>query len=112
MEDSQKNEIKTKKRGNPQNLQNGGPGRPKGQKNYKTIYREALIAIGKKNGRSYEEMERLMQEVGIKKAMSGNYSFWNDINNRIYGKVEEKVSLAVKEEPSDRVRELAKKLNK
>lgn len=66
-------------------------GRPKGQRNYATIYREALINIGKANGKTAEQIETMMEEVGLKNALKGNYSFFKDVRDRIHGQATQKV---------------------
>lgn len=94
------------------NLTPGGPGRPKGQRNYKTIQREALIKIGSTRGMSLEEVETMIQEVGLLKAMKGDYNFYRDYMDRTHGKVPDKTQLHVTVEPNERIKALAKKLNK
>lgn len=87
-------------------------GRPKGQRNYKTIQREALIKIGSTRGMSLEEVETMIQEVGLLKAMKGDYNFYRDYMDRTHGKVPDKTQLHVTVEPNERIKALAKKLNK
>lgn len=73
----------------PQNKnlkRDAGPGRPMGQRNYATIYREALTKIANANGKTAEEIETMMEEVGLKQALKGNVAFWKDIRDRIHGK--------------------------
>lgn len=87
-------------------------GRPKGQRNYATIYREALIKIAEANNKTPEEVETMMQEVGLKNALKGNFQFFKDITDRIHGKVPEKdITINVNVEANPRIKELAKKLN-
>ena len=89
-----------------------GPGRPKGQRNYKTIQREALMKIGASRNMTLEEVEATIQEVGLLKAMKGDYNFYRDYMDREHGKVPEKnINVNVSVEPTDRIKELAKKLN-
>ena len=98
----------------PQNkhLTPGGPGRPKGQRNYKTIQREALIKIGEARNMTPEELEQAIHEVGLLKAMKGDYNFYRDYMDREHGKVPEKhLNVNMNVEPTDRVKELARKLN-
>lgn len=75
------------------NLIVGGPGRPKGQKNYATIYREALEKIANSKGMTPEEIEIELEEVGLNKGLKGNFAFWKDIRDRIHGKPRETVDL-------------------
>ena len=60
-------------------------GRPKGQRNYATIYREALINIANANGKTPEEIETMMEEAGLKQAIKGNFAFFKDVRDRIHG---------------------------
>lgn len=84
-EDKSTGEV-TKKFDKNSNLTPGGPGRPKGQKNYSTLYREALIKIATTEGITADELEIELEEVGIKKAMKGDFKFWQDIRDRVHGK--------------------------
>lgn len=93
-----------------------GPGRPKGQRNYATIYREALIKIGKANNKTPEEIEEMMEEVGMKNAIKGNFAFWKDIRDRIHGRATENVDLTSKGEKlnsfnEDQINTIAKRIS-
>lgn len=72
------------KSGNPK-------GRPKGQRNYSTIYREALIKIGEAKKMTPEEIEELMEETGISKALEGDFKFFQDIRDRVHGRATQKI---------------------
>jgi hypothetical protein len=61
-------------------------GRPKGQRNYATIYRQALINIANAKGKTPEEIEEMIEQVGLNKAMKGDYNFFKDVRDRIHGK--------------------------
>lgn len=67
--------------------QSGNPnGRPKGQRNYATIYREALKKIAESQNMTAEEIEELMVQSGLKKAIRGDYNFYRDTMDRLHGK--------------------------
>ena len=67
--------------------QSGNPnGRPKGQRNYATIYREALEKLAAAKNVSPEELEELIEQAGLNKALEGDYKFFQDIRDRIHGK--------------------------
>ena len=70
-------------------------GRPVGQRNYATIYREALRQIGENQGKTPEEMEELLEKAGISQALKGNYQFWRDIRDRIHGQPRERKEIEV-----------------
>lgn len=60
-------------------------GRPLGQRNYATIYREALKNIAKANDKTPEEIETMLEETGLKHALKGQFAFWKDVRDRIHG---------------------------
>lgn len=60
-------------------------GRPNGQRNYATLYREALIKLGQLNGKEPDELEVEMLSNAIKKARAGDYKFYKDVLDRIHG---------------------------
>lgn len=62
-------------------------GRPKGQRNYVTIYKEALIKLGTEKGLTPKDIEIELVQSGIKYANKGNYPFYKDILDRMYGSV-------------------------
>jgi hypothetical protein len=69
--------------------QSGNPaGRPRGSRNYRTLFREAYKHIAK-DLRLGKDPDALLVEIlkrGIKEALNGNYSFYKDIMDRLYGK--------------------------
>lgn len=66
--------------------QSGNPkGYKKGQKNYATIFREALEALAKKNGKDPDVLEREIVEAGIARAAKGDYRFYKDNLDRLHG---------------------------
>lgn len=69
-------------------------GRPLGQRNYSTIYREALIKIANANDKTPEEIETMMEEVGLKQGLKGNFAFWKDIRDRVHGKAQENLKMS------------------
>lgn len=78
----------------------GNPnGRPKGQRNYATIYREALIKLAKLNDKSPEELEDEILSKGLLNARKGNYSFYKDVLDRLHGKALERTDLTTGGKP-------------
>lgn len=76
----------------------GNPnGRPKGQRNYATIYRAALEKIGKTRDMTPEEIEELMEVTGLEKALSGDLGFQKDIKDRLHGKPPQSLELSGKD---------------
>lgn len=74
--------------------QSGNPkGRPVGSRDYRDIYRDALTKIAETNDMSPEELETILEETGLKKALKGDFKFWQDIRDRIHGKPKQAVEI-------------------
>ena len=86
MENDKKSVIKPQRPQNKHLKTDAGPGRPKGQRNYATIYRAALLNIAKANDKTPEEIEEMLEVTGLKKALKGDFAFWKDVRDRIHGK--------------------------
>jgi hypothetical protein len=79
--------------------QTGNPnGRPLGQRNYATIYKEALIKLATMNGMEPEAMETDILLKGLASARKGDYRFWKDIHDRIHGTATQKTDITSKGE--------------
>jgi len=78
------------KKGDPSPNPNG---RPNGQRNYATIYREALTKIAETRNMTPEEIETLIEQVGLVNALKGDFKFWQDVRDRIHGKPKQAVEL-------------------
>lgn len=72
-------------------------GRPLGQRNYATIYREALIKLATLNDKSPEELENEILSSGILNARKGDYRFYKDILDRLHGTPVQKTELTGKD---------------
>jgi len=68
-------------------------GRPKGQRNYATIYREALIKLAALNDKSPEELEDEIVSSGLLNARKGNYAFYKDVMDRLHGSATQKTDV-------------------
>lgn len=75
------------KKGDPSPNPNG---RPKGQRNYATIYREALLRLAEKNNLEPDQLETELLEKAIFSARKGDYRFFKDIMDRLYGTATQK----------------------
>ena len=65
----------------------GNPkGRPKGQRNFATVYRIALEKIAEKKGLSEDDIEVAMAVKAIERALKGDHKFYQDTQDRIHGK--------------------------
>jgi len=86
-------ETKGKTKGGIANLKPCKPGethnpngRPLGQRNYATIYREALRKIGETKGMTSDQVEEELLETGLGKALKGDFNFYRDTFDRTHGK--------------------------
>lgn len=68
--------------------QSGNPnGRPKGSKNFSTLFREAVKQIAEETG---TDAERELVLTAIEEARNGKFSYHKDIFDRVYGQAEQK----------------------
>jgi hypothetical protein len=74
--------------------QSGNPkGRRKGQRDYRTLFWIALEHIANTQGMTAEEVEEALHAAGIVKAIKGDFFFYQEISNRVYGKPTDKMDL-------------------
>lgn len=72
--------------------QSGNPnGRPKGRRNFETIYYAALEKLAELNGKTAEELEDEIVQNAIATARKGNYQFYKDNMDRLHGKPQERI---------------------
>ena len=65
----------------------GNPlGKPAGTEHFKTKFMKFLDKVAEQNEITAEEVEEQLMAVGYKEAKSGNYNFWKDLNDRLYGR--------------------------
>jgi len=89
-----KNRDKTVERPQNKNLKrDAGPGRPKGQKNFATIYREAIEKIAQSKGQTADQFEIEMAEQAIRKGFNGDTRFYTDTMDRVHGKAQQHVDI-------------------
>ena len=60
-------------------------GRPKGQRDYATIYREALIKLGNSLNKTPDDLELELLQTGLLNAKKGDYRFYKDVLDRVHG---------------------------
>ena len=68
-------------------------GHPKGQKNYATLRREAIITLGILNKKTPEEIEIMLHSKGLSEALKGNYQYYKDDLDRTHGTAQNNVNL-------------------
>lgn len=82
--------------------ESGNPnGRSKGTRNYKTIFEESCrgiaetLRLGKEPDKIYVEI----MKAGIRQMLRGNFNYYKDTMDRIFGKSVEKIQAQIKEKP-------------
>lgn len=61
-------------------------GRPKGTENFKTKWERFVKKVADQNKLLPEDIDEQLLAVAYKKAKEGDYSFFRDIHDRVYGK--------------------------
>jgi hypothetical protein len=93
----EENRSKTELTGKEKRLANlkrdAGPGRPPGQRDYKTIYREAMIILASNNSTTPEKLEAEMVANGFMAARKGDYRFYKDTLDRLHGTAPQTVNV-------------------
>jgi hypothetical protein len=84
-------------------------GRPKGVLNFATKFRAVVEKIAEKDGITPEQVEQELIAVGFKNAKDGNYNFWKDLHDRVYGQATKVVEIDGKFEINEDAREKARK---
>ena len=62
-------------------------GKPPGIRNFSTDFDEVVEEIAKLNKITKSEARKVLLKVAYMNAKDGNFNFWKDIHDRIYGKV-------------------------
>lgn len=74
--------------------QSGNPkGRRKGQRDYRTLFWIALEHIANAHNMEPEQVEEALHAAGITKAIKGDFYFYQEIANRVYGKPMDRMDL-------------------
>ena len=68
-------------------------GRPVGSRDFATDFDEAVDEIAKENNMTRSQARKLLLKVAYKNAKDGNYSFYKDIHDRIYGSATQKTDI-------------------
>ncbi len=77
--------------------QSGNPkGRPKGVKTFGTLFKEAIKKIAKEKHIKKSQVEVDLVIRAIAEAKGGNFNYYKDIFDRVYGKSKEQVDLVLK----------------
>ena len=68
-------------------------GRPIGSKDFSTDFDEAVEEIAKEEGITKSQARKELLKVAYKSAKSGNYNFYKDIHDRMYGTATNKTDI-------------------
>lgn len=68
-------------------------GKTVGQRDFATDFDEAVDEIAKDNGITRSEARKILFKVAYKNAKDGNFSFYKDIHDRIYGTATQNVKV-------------------
>jgi hypothetical protein len=61
-------------------------GRPLGALNFATKFRAFIEKVAENNEMTADEIEQQLLAIGYKRAKEGDYQFWRDLHDRVYGK--------------------------
>ena len=84
-------------------------GRPLGQRNYATIYREALIKLGQINNKTPEELETELIASGFASAKK-DYRFYKDVLDRLHGTAIQNINIDLTDEEKDVAKQAIKEI--
>ena len=73
-------------------------GKPKGHLSFATKWRKAIEKIADSSDITADEVEEQLIKVGIKKAREGDYSFYRDTFDRVYGKPQQSLDVTTQGE--------------
>ena len=74
--------------------ESGNPaGRPKGRRDYATVYKEALMKLAELNGKTPDELEVELLTNAIINARKGDYRFYKDVVDRMYGSAQQNIDV-------------------
>lgn len=68
-------------------------GRPKGALNFSTKWFKFIEKVAKENNMTPQQVDEQLLAIGFKKAKEGDYPFWRDIHDRLYGKAQQTIDL-------------------
>lgn len=65
-------------------------GRPAGTRDFATDFDEVVKDIAKENNLTVSDVRKVLLKQAYKQAKDGNYSFYKDIHDRVYGQATQK----------------------
>lgn len=93
-----------------------GGQKPVGAQSFKVKWADFIEKVAAQNNKTPNEIDEQLLAVAFKKARDGDYAFYRDTQDRIFGKPLQTTELTGKDgkdlfEPSEKLKELASKLN-
>ena len=73
----------------PKGVSGNPKGRPKGSLNFATVFENSLTKLSKGKKGDIDALEEQLVTVGLKRAMAGDYRYWNALMERRFGKVKD-----------------------
>ncbi len=68
-------------------------GRPAGTRDFATDFDEVVKDIAKENNLTVSDVRKVLLKQAYKQAKDGNYSFYKDIHDRVYGQATSKTDI-------------------
>lgn len=68
-------------------------GKPKGTESFKTKWEAFIEKVAKTNNMTPQQIDEQLFAVGFAKAKAGDYAFYRDLHDRIYGKPQQHVDV-------------------
>ncbi|MFW6283593.1 MAG: hypothetical protein ACOC1P_06100 [Minisyncoccales bacterium] len=88
-------------------------GRPKGSKDFKTKFFKFIEKVAESNEVGSEQIEEELFKTALERARNGDFRFWKDIHDRIYGKAVKRTDITTQgEKITSELEEHKKKLLK
>lgn len=88
-------------------------GRPTGAEGFKTMFMRAIEKVAKDTGGKAEDQEMQIIARGVLEARKGNFPFYKDMLDRVYGKAPQTIDLNAtinKEELTDQEKDMLNRL--
>lgn len=86
--------------------QSGNPnGRPPGSLNFSTKWNKFIEKVAEQNNTTVDKIDEGMLKIAYDQIMSGDYKYWKDTADRVYGQATQNINVDGKLEIDDATRE-------